>query len=83
MRAHDTDAAAHRAQLAVYARMTPSRRVELAFELSERARRIATAGIRSRHPNLTAEAAHQVLLRNLLGEELHRAAYPVARPPPP
>jgi hypothetical protein len=81
MRSHDTDAAAHRAQLAVYARITPSRRVELAFELSERARRIAIAGIRSRHPDLTAEGARKVLLRRLLGDELFRAAYPVESPP--
>lgn len=81
MRPHDTDPAAHREQLAVYARMTPSRRIELAFELAERARRIAIAGIRAHHPDLTAEAARQVLLRKLLGDELHRAAYPAASPP--
>jgi hypothetical protein len=76
MRAHDTDAAAHRAQLAAYARMTPARRVELALDLSARLRETSIQGIRARHPELSPDAARHVLLRRLLGETLYRAAYP-------
>lgn len=78
MPARDTDVDAHRAQLAVYRRMSPAERIALAFELSERARAVALEGIRMRNPELSAEAARHVLLRRLLGAELHRAAYPEA-----
>ena len=78
MRSRDTDPDAHRAQLAVYARMAPSEKVALCFELSRRAHEIAITGIRSRRSDLSHEQARHVLLRMLLGEELHRAAYPDA-----
>ncbi len=81
MRSRDTDPDAHRAQLAVYARMTPSEKVALSFELSRRAREIAIAGIRSRRAELSHEQARHVLLRMLLGEELYRASYPDVRLP--
>jgi hypothetical protein len=61
----DTDPEARRVQLEVYRRMTPQRRVELAIEMSEEARAISLAGIRSRKPNLDAEQALAELVRML------------------
>jgi len=76
MRSRDTSAEARRVQQERIRRMSPSRRVELAFALSEQAREISIAGIRSRDPSLTYEAARRILLRQLLGAELFDQAYP-------
>jgi hypothetical protein len=74
----DTDPEAHRAQLAVYARMRPARRVELAFSMSDLAREVAADGIRSRHPEYDEAFVRHALLRMLLGDALFRAAWPSA-----
>ena len=76
----DTSGDARRAQLRAYARLGPSRRVEIAYELSEAIREIAIQGIRSRDSGLTPEEARSALLRRLLGEALFRAAFPETHP---
>jgi hypothetical protein len=50
-------------------------RVELAFELSEQARRISLEAMRSRDPRLSETEAWIRLMRRLLGDELAAAAY--------
>jgi hypothetical protein len=77
----DTSRGARRAQLRAYARLGASRRVEIAYALSEEIRTIAIQGIRSRDLRLTPEEARSALLRRLLGESLFRAAFPEAPPP--
>jgi len=72
----DTTPGARKAQLAAYRRLGPARRAEMAYELSEEARAVTIAGIRSRDPRLSAEAARAILIRRLLGESLFNAAYP-------
>ena len=77
----DTAEDARRAQLRAYARLGPSRRVEIAYQLSEEIRTIAIQGIRSRDLRLTPEEARSALLRRLLGEALFCAAFSEASPP--
>jgi hypothetical protein len=76
MRAADTDARAHEAQIAFYRRLSPAERVGLAVEMSEQARAISLAGIRSRHPDYSPAQAHDALLRLLHGDDLYRRAWP-------
>lgn len=44
----------------------------MAFEMSERARRLSEAGIRHRHPDWTDAEVHQAMLELLLGADLAR-----------
>lgn len=76
MRDHDTDDAARAAQVAVWRRMTGDQRVRLAIAMSEDARAISLAGIRSRHPEYSEAQARLALYRLCLGDELFRAAWP-------
>ena len=71
----DTAAAARRVQCAALRALGPARRVELALEMSEQARAIATEGIMARHPGLGPEQARARLLRRLLGADLFDAAW--------
>ena len=70
--ANDTDARARQAQVEVLRRMGPSRRMSLAAEMSEAARRIAIEGERRRHPELTEAEARLVVFRRMWGAELAR-----------
>jgi hypothetical protein len=71
----DTRPEARDAQLAALERLGPAARVELAFEMSAAARRIAIEAIRSRDPTVSPLEARFRLLRRLLGEKLFSAAY--------
>lgn len=75
MRSRDTSPEAHEIQRRTQRAMGPARRVELAFEMSARAREIAIAGMRSRQPGLGEAEARAALLRRLLGGELYDAAW--------
>lgn len=75
----DTEAGAHRAQLAAYAGMGAAARLEIGIALSEDTRRVTAAGIRSRHPDYDDESVQLALRRLVLGEALFRAAWPGAR----
>lgn len=74
----DTSPDAAAVQTALYRRMSPARRCELAAEMSVAARRIALDGIRRRHPEYTPEEARFALFRVLVGDELFRKAWPAA-----
>ena len=74
----DTTDAAHRAQIEVYRRMSGSRRVEIAAQMSEDARAIAVAGIRRRHPRYTEAELRHALMRLLLGDDLFSRAWPTS-----
>jgi hypothetical protein len=77
--ARDTTPDAAATQLAIYRRMDPGRRGELALEMSFAARELALAGIRMRHPAYSEEEARLALFRLLLGDELFRRAWPRAK----
>lgn len=81
MKGSDTTAAAHAAQIAIYQRMGPVRRVELAVAMSEDARAVALAGIRARHPGSPEAQALRELHRRILGEDLAARAWPAGDEP--
>ena len=55
-------------------RMTPALRLELALSMSDDVRRLAEAGIRSRHPEYSDQRVMEALSDVLLGPELAEAA---------
>lgn len=75
---NDTTPEARAVQTAVFRRMTGSRRVELAVEMSLAAREIALSGILARHPEYDEAQARSALFRLLLGDELFRRAWPAS-----
>jgi hypothetical protein len=72
----DTSAALEERQFAVYRAMSPERRVELAFEMSEAARRLALDGVRQRHPEYSERDVFMALMRMLHGDEMVQRAWP-------
>lgn len=83
MRPRDTTPEAHAFQLAVYRRMTVDRRLELALEMSDAARRTSLDGIRARHPEYDEHTAVRALFRLLHGDELYRKVWPALPAPAP
>lgn len=75
MAARDTSLQAQAMQRGVHERLGGAGRVELAFAMTEQARQISIAGMRSRDPELSPAEARSRLFRRILGEKLHRAAY--------
>ena len=75
VRSLDTSPDARRIQQAVWRRMSPSERVDLAVAMSEEAREIAAAGIRSRHPDWSGERVRHALLESLYGSDLVTRAW--------
>jgi len=80
MAAGDTRPGGREAQLRALRALGGPGRVELAFRMSEEARRIAIAGLRSRQPELSEAEARARILRRILGPDLFDAAYPDATP---
>jgi hypothetical protein len=76
VRSKDTSREAADVQRATQRNLGPARRVELAFEMSEQARRISIQGALAREPGLEPEEARRRLLQRLLGDALYRAAWP-------
>ena len=76
MRPHDTTPEAHAFQLAVYRRMGLDRRLAVALELSEAARRTSLDGIRARHPDYDEPTAIRALFRLLHGDDLCAKVWP-------
>jgi hypothetical protein len=72
----DTTPEAARVQFEIYRRMSPDRRLELAFEMSQFLRDVVVAGVRSRHPEFSEEQVRLAVIRLTIGEELFRQAYP-------
>ncbi len=74
----DTTPDAAAVQTAIYRRMSPDQRCELAAHMSVSAREITLSGIHSRHPAYNDRDARLALYRLLLGDVLFREAYPGA-----
>jgi hypothetical protein len=73
--AHTTPEAA-RVQDEIFRRMPPSRRLELALEMSDELRDVSAAGVRDRHPEYMEAQVRLAVIRLSLGEELFRQVYP-------
>lgn len=67
MAASDTTPRAAAIQLQLYRQAGPSRRVQIAVELSDAVRETALAGIRRRHPDYTEEEVRADFLRIVYG----------------
>ena len=74
--AADTTLEAARIQFAIIRRLSPGRRLELAFQLSASIRHLAAAGVRSRHPTYTEAQVRLAVIRLTLGDDLFRQVYP-------
>ncbi len=72
----DTTVEADRAQVEALRRMGSAARLEAAFRLIELAREASLSGIRSRHPDYTAEQVRLAHARLVLGDDLFRRAWP-------
>ncbi len=72
----DTSPAAAAVQFDVLRKIGPQARIKMVFELSNRMREIALAGIRRRRPEYTDDMAQLALFRLTLGEELFRRVFP-------
>jgi hypothetical protein len=78
MHSSDTSSDAHAAQVAVYKRLGPEKRVALAFQMSEEARSISAGGIGDRHPEYSEADIRWALFRLIHGDELFQRAWPNA-----
>ena len=74
--AADTTEEAARVQLAVFRRMTPERRVELALAMTADLRRRLAEGVRQRHPEYSEDQVRLAVIRLTLGDDLFRTVYP-------
>lgn len=63
----------HRRYISALRAMTPEQRLRKAFELSEFAIQLFRQGLRKRHPELSEEEFHQLLLSRL--EKCHNRNY--------
>jgi hypothetical protein len=72
----DTTPEAWRVQVEIYRRMSPNRRLGLAFEMSDTLRRTVTDGVRSRHPDYSEDQVRLAVARLWLGDDLFRKVYP-------
>jgi hypothetical protein len=72
----DTTPEAARVQIEIFRRMPPSKRLELACQMSDSARLLSAAGVRHRHPDYGEEQVKMAVIRLTLGEELFRKVYP-------
>ena len=71
----DTSAAAEAVLIDLARRSPPSRKLAMAFSMTDAVRRAALAGVRSRHPALSDEEARLRLAAVLLPRDLVAAAY--------
>jgi hypothetical protein len=63
----DTSPEASTIQQGIFRRMTTAQRLKLALEMSESLRNITRAGLRSRHPEFSADELSRELLRIMYG----------------
>lgn len=66
----DTTPEAARHRYAILGKLTPSQRLEMAFDLSDSLRETLLAGIRHRHPDYSPRQVRRELLRLTLDKEL-------------
>ena len=74
--AADTTPEADAAQFTACRRMSDARRLELALQMSDEARRITAAGIRAHHPDYTGTHVEDALRLMMLGTRLFHMAWP-------
>jgi hypothetical protein len=72
----DTTPEAWRVMVESYRRMSPSRRLELACQMTDSLRRVVAAGVRVRHPEYSEEQVRLAFLRLWLDDDLFRKVYP-------
>jgi hypothetical protein len=72
----DTTPEAWRVQVEVYRRMSPSRRLELACQMTDSLRRVVAAGVRARHPEYSEEQVRLAFARLWLGDDLFCKVHP-------
>lgn len=63
----DTSPAAHLLQIQLYREAGPTRRVEIAAEMSDTLRELARAGVRLRHPRFSETEVTREVLRIFYG----------------
>lgn len=68
----DTTLEAARFQHSILREISPSERLEMAFELGDAIRNTLIDGIRNHHPDYSPEQVHREVLRLTLGNELYR-----------
>jgi hypothetical protein len=74
--AADTSEEAARVQLAVFRRMRPEERLELAFQMTNELRGRLAEGVRQRHPEYSEDQVRLAVIRLTLGDDLFRTVYP-------
>lgn len=79
MSSRDTTPDAAAIQTAIYRRMTPDQRCQMATEMSVMTRAIALENIQDRHPEYDEHEAQMALYRLLVGDDLFRRAWPGER----
>jgi len=67
MAARDTSEKAAALQIEIHRRFSPSERLRMAMEMSDFARSLTRAGIRSRHPEDSDDEIERKLLEQLYG----------------
>jgi hypothetical protein len=74
----DTTVDAHDRQSELYVRMGGRGRVDVVYRLNQAMRRMAVAGIRTRHPEYSVLQVDRAYARMVLGDALVRAMWPGA-----
>ena len=72
----DTTIEAMKRQVEILRKVTPKRRMEMAFELSDFLRSIVQAGVKERHPDYNEQQIEKEVLRLMIGESLFKQIYP-------
>ncbi len=76
MEAFDTSSEIKEIQIEVLKKMSPEKRLNIAIQLSEIAKKLLMEGIRTRHPEYKKEDVKLALIRILLGDEQFEMVYP-------
>ena len=71
----DTTLEAFHVHIGALRRMPATRRLEMAFQMSNNLRRVAAEGVRYRHPDYNEEQVRLAVIRLMLGEQLFREVY--------
>jgi hypothetical protein len=72
----DTTPEAAAVQIEIYRRMDPSKRLELAFQMTDALRQLVASGVQDRHPVYTPDQVRLAVARLTLGDEMFRQVYP-------
>jgi hypothetical protein len=79
MRSMDTTRQAEEAQLEIFRRMGPEKRLQAGIALSQLCRKLVAEGVRRRHPEYDEREIKLAAIQLTLPEDLFLAAYPEAR----